>query len=103
MNRLAHLPPVPPADPVAQALHNAVVSSVAEALEGRLPRLTVTRAEAGEMLGLATTTIDSMLQTGRLTKLDTGTSRVAVTVASIFEAAGWPLPPVALLLGAEVA
>jgi len=80
----------------------AAVAAAAEegarrALEGHLPRLTLSRAEAA-MLGVSTSTVDRFTATGKLAQVAAG----RITLASVLALAGWPMQAAPLAAPASV-
>lgn len=75
------------ADPVTQALIGPLEQAVRNVLDEHLPKLTLTRAEAAELLGVSTTTVDQFLAAGQLDRIAAG----RITLASALRLAGWPI------------
>lgn len=85
-------------DTITAALEQAAEAGARRALAGHLPRLTLSRSEAAEMLGVSTTTVDRMTGAGDLAQISAG----RITLASVLALAGWPMQaaPVAAPLSA---
>ena len=77
---------------VETALAETVEAAVGRALAGHLPRLTLTRAEAAEILGVSTGTVDAKVRDGSLATIAAG----RITLASVLALAGWPVAPAPL-------
>lgn len=86
--------PAVAADPLTRALTAAVTDAVKRALDARVPRVAVTQAEAAEMLGVSVATVGRMLRAGELRRLDCEAQVGVVTVASVYQVAGWPVVPI---------
>lgn len=77
--------------PLNMMLAEAAQIGAERALSGHQPKLTVSRTEAAEMLGLGVKAVDAMVGSGELVVLPAGRSRI--TLASVLRAAGWPVTP----------
>lgn len=77
------------ADPVTQALLGPLETAVHNVLASHLPKLTLTRTETAEILGVSTTLVDNFLADGRLSRIAAG----RITLASVLTLAGWPVQP----------
>lgn len=77
------------ADPVTQALLPPMIEAVQAVLAGHLPKLILSRAEAGEILGCSTSMVDAFLAEGQLDRIAAG----KITLASVLRLAGWPVEP----------
>lgn len=77
-------------DPVTKALMAPVLEGVRTALEEHTPaRLTRTAEETRRILGVGEGTVRQLIAEGRLVQI--AGDRSPVTLASIFQVAGWPL------------
>ena len=85
-------------DTITAALEQAAEAGARRALAEHLPKLTLSRSEAAEMLGVSTTTVDRMTGAGDLAQISAG----RITLASVLALAGWPMQaaPVAAPLSA---
>lgn len=74
---------------IDEAMVAAAEAGARRALEQHLPRLTLSRSEAAEMLGVSTTTVARLTSTGELGQVAAG----RITLASVLALAGWPMAP----------
>lgn len=77
---------------VEAALAATVEAAVLRVLDGHLPRLTLTRVEAAEVLGVSTGTVDAKVRDGSLATIAAG----RITLVSVLVLAGWPVAPAPL-------
>ena len=77
---------------IEDVIASTVADAVGRALSAHLPRLTLTRAEAADLLGVSTTTVDQRVRAGDLDTIAAG----RITLASVLALAGWPLTPAPL-------
>lgn len=76
-------------DPVTAALRAPLEAAVVGALDRHLPRLAFTSAEVASMLGCSTSTVNDLVQQGRLVRVAGPQS--TISLGSLLDLVGWPM------------